>query len=216
LRILFVGNSLLNNNDVPGAVAAMLKSDGSKREVSYRAFFVPHLEDVVAGGEIDKEIASGRYDVVILQAAMVSSSRTITYSQTRGIAMAKAAKAHGSRVLLYVEWPRRGIDETEYTINVYRGIAKAAGSELLPVCYAWNAVHAKLPHFELWMPDGNHASAGGSFIAAACVYFRISGVGRTPTFKPHSVGGSFAQVALKQCRDLEKRLPAKSQYGDAS
>jgi hypothetical protein len=142
-RILFVGNSLLNFNDVPTTVARMLESDGNQPRVMYKTYFVGHLEDIPYQGEIQDQAASGNYDYVVLQGAMVSSSMTITYDQSRGIALAKTAKAHGARVLLYVEWPRRGIDETEYTMNVYRGIAKAANVEIVPVCYAWNAVLAR-------------------------------------------------------------------------
>lgn len=75
-----------------------------------RQYFVPHLEDVPTGSAVDQDVVSGKFNVVILQAAMVSSSMTRTYAQTRGIAMSKGAKERGSRTLLYVEWARKGID----------------------------------------------------------------------------------------------------------
>lgn len=209
VRMLFVGNSLLNVNDVPEMVVHLLETDGVPRQVTYKKYFVPHLEDVQPGGEVDTEVASGKYDVVVLQAAMVSSSLSRDYDQTRGIAMAKAAKAKKARVLLYVEWPRRGIDETNYTMNVYRGIAKAADSEIVPVCYAWNSVLAKAPAAPLWAPDGNHAQVPGSFLAAACVYFHIAGVDRTPTWHPDRMDSNLAGLCLSEARLLERRVLAK-------
>ena len=196
LRILFIGNSLLNFNDVPNTTSKLLESDGSGRRVVYRNHFVGHLEDIAPGTIIDGDVASGQYDVLVLQGAMVSSSMKHTYSQDRGIAMAQAAKRLGKRVILYVEWPRRRIDETEYTMNVYRGIAKVTGAELLPVCYVWNKVHDRLPSVELWQPDGNHATNSGSLIAAYALYFKLAGPERSPTFLPRDIDPSFAKTAL--------------------
>lgn len=209
LRILFVGNSLLNFNDVPATTAKMLQSDGSKRTVSEKHTFVDHLENVAQGGALDREVTSGGFDVVVLQGAMVSSSHKFDYPQTRGIAMAKAAKARGSRTLLYVEWPRRGIDETDYTLGVYRGIAKASGAELLPVCSAWDDVRAKRPALDLWSGDGNHAKPLGSYLAACCLYFRLAGVDRTPAYVPPGIPAGEARFVLERCREFEKSLIAK-------
>ncbi|MCB8932369.1 MAG: hypothetical protein M9921_09025 [Fimbriimonadaceae bacterium] len=206
LRILFVGNSLLNFNDVPATVAKMLQSDGSGRAVTESHVFVGHLEDVAPGSATDREVRSGKFDVVVLQAAMVSSSGKISYPQTRAIAMAKAARTKGSRTLLYVEWPRRGVDETAFTLGVYRGIAQASGAELLPVCDAWNAVLAAEPKFELWSPDGNHALPLGSYLAACCVYFRLAGVQRTPAYVPAGLDAQKARTVLERCRAQEKDL----------
>ena len=210
LNILFIGNSLLMNNDVPVMVTNMLNTDGSGRKVTYNSFFVSHLEDVQPGDAPDKEINSGKYDVVVLQSAMVSSSLTRTYSQARGIAMARAAKAKGARVLLYVEWPRRNINETNYTLNVYRGIAQAADTEIIPVCYAWNSVVAKSNGISLWNPDGNHATMEGSYLAACCTYFHIAGTLRNPKWIPEDVDPAFAKLCVSEAKMLETRVLAKN------
>lgn len=209
MDILFVGNSLLNFNDVPDMVVNMLRSDGIPRQVDFKKYFVGHLEDVPEGQEIDKEVKSGKYEVVVLQAAMVSSSLSRDYPQDRAVAMAKAAKSKGARVMLYVEWPRRGWQETAYTMNVYRGIAREADTEIIPVCYAWNSLLAKAPDAPLWSKDGNHAQVPGSFLAACCTYFQIAGVDRTPTWRPAGVDKSLADLCLKEARALEKRVLIK-------
>jgi hypothetical protein len=208
-NILFVGNSLLMFNEVPAMVTNMLNSDGQGRNVKYASYFVGHLEDVQPNTNVDKEVSSGKYDVVVLQSAMVSSSLSRTYSQARGIAMAKAAKRGGARVLLYVEWPRRGVDETEYTMNVYRGIAKAADTEITPVCYAWNSVLSKSPNAPMWQPDGNHAMITGSYLAACCVYFQLVGTDHTPTWRPQGVDKGLGDLCMSEARVLEKRVLAK-------
>lgn len=208
-NILFVGNSLLMFNDVPKMVTNMLNTDGAGRQVAYQSFFVGHLEDVQPKTQIYNEAASGKYDIVVLQSAMVSSSLSRNYAQTNGIAIAKAAKAKGARVLLYVEWPRRGVKETEYTLNVYRGIAKETNAEIIPVCYAWNSVVAKNPQAPMWTEDGNHAQMPGSFLAACCVYFHLAGTEKLPTWRPAKVDKSLADMCVNEARMLEKRVLAK-------
>jgi hypothetical protein len=208
-NVLFVGNSLLMFNDVPQMVTNMLNSDGAGRNVKFTSYFVEHLEDVAPGTRVDQEVSSGKYDVVVLQSAMVSSSLSRTYSQERGIAMATAAKTKGARVLLYVEWPRRGIDETNYTMNVYRGIAKEADTEIIPVCYAWNSVLAKSPKAPMYSDDGNHALVTGSFLAACCVYFQLAGTDRMPSWRPPNVGKLMGDLCVREAKSLEARVIAK-------
>ena len=202
LTLLFVGNSLLNFNNVPATVAKLLETDGSGRKVTFQSHFVGHLEDVRPGSDAERDITSGRFDVVVLQGAMVSTSHRFTYPQDQGIALAKAAKANGARVLLYAEWPRRGIDETEYTLGIYRGIAKSAAVEIVPVGRAWDAVRKGDPRTELWQPDGNHATKSGSFVAAGAVYWRLAD--GQPTYRPAGVEPGFAARALKQARTIDR------------
>lgn len=203
VKILFVGNSLLMVNDVPSMVAQLLQSDGSGRQVLQKSYFVDHLEHVPAGSQVDKEVCSGAYNIVVLQSAMVSSSLSRLYPQTRAIEMAKAAKARGAKVLLYVEWPRRGVDETEFTMNVYKGIAKATGAEIVPVCYAWILLHNESPNIPLWNPDGNHALVAGSYLAAATVYFHIAGTKGSPKWWPSTLSPQVAQTCLAESRKTE-------------
>lgn len=205
VKILFVGNSLLMVNDVPAMVSHMLQSDGSGRQVLYKSYFVDHLEHVPPGSEVDKAVTSGGYNIVVLQSAMVSSSLTRLYPQPRAIAMAQAAKAQGARVLLYVEWPRRGIDETEFTMNVYKGIAKSTGAEIVPVCYSWNLVRRDAPSIDLYNPDGNHALVAGSYVAAATTYFHIAGTKATPKWWPNTLSAQVAQICLAESRRIESR-----------
>ncbi len=173
-----------------------------------KTIFAPHLEDVANNSEVVGEVGSGRYNVVVLQGAMVSMSMSRTYSQAGGLKLAKLARLKKARVLLYVEWPRRGIDETEYTMNVYRGIARAADCEIVPVCYAWNAVLGKSPSPNLWQADGNRATPDGSFVAAACVYFHIAGVDRVPSWRPGGMDRRFCDLALGEARRVERKTLA--------
>ena len=201
LHVLFIGNSFTWVNDVPGMVKNMILSDGSGRTPSVRLVQAPHLEDAEKDGTY--WINYRHWDFVVLQGAMVSTSHQFNYGQDTGIALAKLAKKSGASVLLYSEWGRRGIDETQYTENVYRVIADASDTEVVPVGRIWDTVRAANGGVDLWQPDGNHALPEGSFIAATAIYTWMSGEDRwTPTWNTPAPSADFAQRALQASRKL--------------
>ncbi|MEI7984118.1 MAG: hypothetical protein WCI55_00700 [Armatimonadota bacterium] len=129
-----------------------------------------------AGPDVETAIKSEKWDVVVLQGAHVSSSHKYRYSQAKGIALANLALGRKARVLLCAEWPRRGWDETQYQLGVYREIqADAKGSVIVPICEIWDASRAKLSGIDLWQGDGNHANLKGSFLSACAIYRYLTG-----------------------------------------
>ena len=184
LRILFIGNSHTEFNDLPAMVASMLQSDGSGRRVETQRFFEGFLNDAVSDPAACKAASDPKWDVVVLQGAMASSSHKYKYDNTNCAMIGRMARRVGSRVLYFVEWPRRNWDESEFQMNVYRPIRNAVpGSELVPVCYAWDAILKKSPNLDLWNADGNHASPLGTYLAANVFYYYLAGPSRNPTWK---------------------------------
>ena len=167
LNVLFLGNSHTQYHNVPELVRSIAGSAGLPMRVEMRlgAF----LEDIASQGEVRTLVRSGKVDVVVMQAAKVSSSHKYVYSQTQGIALAKAARDAGVRVVLFSEWSRQGVAESEFIENVYRGIARESGAEIAPVGRIWDKVLRQAPKLTLWS-DGNHASPKGAFLAAQVLY----------------------------------------------
>lgn len=165
-RVLMIGNSHTALNNLPLMVRTILNTDAKWGPVTMEMRTGAFLEDIAAQPRIRKEIADGKWDVIVLQAAKVSSSHKYRYSQAGGIELAKLAKASGARTLIFAEWPRKGVKETEFILNVYREIADPAKVEIVPVGKAWDAYLAKRPNAALWDADGNHASPTGSVLAA--------------------------------------------------
>lgn len=197
IRILFIGNSLVAVNDVPNMVKSLIESDGSGRRVLTKMFFAPHLNDVAGDRRIQEEVGSGNWDCVVLQGAMVSMSHSYTYPQDGGIYLAKLAVKSGAKTFLYCEWSRRGIDETAYTENVYKGIAKASGATVIPIGRIWDEVAFRDGGLDLLQPDGNHAAPGGSFLAAQAVYVWINSKrAEKPAWRPPGTSLAFANLAL--------------------
>lgn len=173
LRMLFLGNSHTYVNDVPGLVKSLLESDGTGRRVETQLLTGGHLNDMDTEAT-RSVIRGGHWDIVVMQGAMVSMSMSRHYSQAGGIDLARVAKASGARVLMYVEWPRRGIDEAKFTYDEYKVVANACGGEMVPVCYAWAPALRLRPDLDLWAGDGNHSSPTGAYLAACTFYYYLT------------------------------------------
>lgn len=214
IRILFIGNSHTGVNNVPSMVRSLIESDGGNRKATIDTIMAGHLNDIGDDEGILNRIRKGRWNVVVLQGAMVSMSRRISYPQDGGINLAKIAKQSGARVLCYSEWPRRDIDETIYTENVYREIADAVGGQVVPAGRVFDEVRHRNNNADYWQPDGNHARLPGSFIAAESIYTWISGAdARTPTWHPDGVQTKLGLQALEVSKAIWKREHLKKQRG---
>ena len=209
MSLLFVGNSLTGGNNMPQMVEKLLESDGSKRQVEVLYIGVGHLDDAFTHrGAVTRHVADSKYDIVILQGAMISQSLSREYSQEPGIKLTRMAQKAGSRVILYVEWPRKGVkDETEFSIGQYNRIRKATGAEMAPACYTWDSTLKGNPGLDLWETDGNHAKPLGSYIAAMSIYEAILGAkaGR-PTYRIPGADAKLAAQIQKNARAANKRV----------
>ncbi len=186
-KILFVGNSHTIVNNVPESVRQLLASDSCHRKANVRSVSVGLLE--TAGPDVETAIKSEKWDVVILQGAQVSSSHKYRYSQAKAIGFANLAISRKAKVLLCAEWPRRGWDETQYQLGVYREIQVGAkGSIIVPICEVWDASQAKLGGIDLWQGDGNHANLKGSFLSACAIYrYLTEDLNARPNWRPSGV-----------------------------
>lgn len=207
LSILFLGNSHTGNNDVPGLVKSLLESDGTRRKVVTKSYFAPFLNDFSTRPDVVSDLKSGQWNIVVLQGAKVSSSHKYNYSQAGGIEVAKAAVKARSRVLLFVEWPRRGWNESEYQLSVYRDIAHATDAEMVPICYAWDVALKAKPSLDLWLPDGNHSNLTGGYLAACSFYYYLE-PGSEPTWQPAGIPTDMAKF-LRQTAKKAMRMKAK-------
>ena len=67
LRVLFVGNSLTHTNDLPAVVATIARKRGTEIEYETIAPGGMSLEDHWNAGRVPAEIASGKWDAVVMQ-----------------------------------------------------------------------------------------------------------------------------------------------------
>jgi hypothetical protein len=196
LRILFVGNSLTYENNLPGMVSTLARSVG--RPIATESIAQPNfgLEEHWQSGVAQRAIANGRWDIVVLQQGPSSQpdSRRILIDYTRRFdAVIKKA---GARTALYMVWPsrqRRG--DFEGSGQSYRAAAEAVGATLLPVGDAWRAALAADAKVPLYASDDFHPSGAGSYLAALVIFRHLLG---QPAPATPVLGGALPYAGLLQ------------------
>jgi hypothetical protein len=216
LRVLFVGNSLTASNDLPAHVAALASATGRKLEYRTVAFGGYSLEDHWNNGDARNALASGRWDLVVMQqgpSAFPESQADLRLWATR---FADEARAHGTRPALLTVWPEgwRAAALPE-VIKGYARAAAAAGAVLFPAGAAWQLAwrcHARAP---LYGPDDFHPSETGTYAAALVLYGRLYGAPlRVRELQRKGVPVRMSRLLqASAARALGRRLPPQERCG---
>lgn len=174
MTILFIGNSHTTYNDLAGMVRNLLINGRQVEKVTTKVMAGTNLNEIAKNPAVSEEIKSGKWNTVVIQAALVSSSHKYKYKQDGGIALAKLAKQSKANTFLFAEWPRKGIDESMFVMQVYGEIGRLTNVPVIPVPYVFKQAIQADPKLDLWHQDGNHASPLGSYLAAATIYYWLS------------------------------------------
>jgi hypothetical protein len=174
LRILFVGNSLTQTNDLPAQVAALAAANGRKLEYQTIAFGGYNLEDHWNRGDARAALTTRGWDVVVMQQGPSALPESQADLRKWAIRWADEARAVGTRPALMTVWPesyrKSALGEV---IASYRRAAQAARAELLPAGSAWRETWGCDARLPLYGPDGFHPSRLGTYTAALVVYGRL-------------------------------------------
>jgi hypothetical protein len=170
IRMLFIGNSFTQRNNLPGLLAEL----AAARDLS-----VAH-ELISAGGAslrthwnagvAAKTIATGGYDYVVLQ-----EQSTLPVKNARRMAenvrlFDEAIKQAGSKTVLYMTWARQHSPESQRVIaDAYHSIGQELGATVVPVGLAWQKFLAQHDKPVLHDRDQSHPTLAGSYLAA-CVF----------------------------------------------
>lgn len=214
LRVLFLGNSLTATNDLPAAAARIAARSGRRLEYRTIAPGGYALEDHWNQGEARSTLASGHWDVVVMQqgpSALPESQANLREWSTR---WAAEIRAHGATPALLTVWPesyRRGA--LGEVIRSYRRAADAARAELLPAGGAWRTAWGCGP-VALYGPDGFHPSVLGTYTAALVVYGRLFRAPVRGTAAPAGVRARAAHILQwSAATALGRRTPAARRCG---
>jgi hypothetical protein len=214
LRLLFIGNSLTEWNDLPMLVARLAMAGGQPQPLT-RAVVVGgfSLEDHWNQGEARRAITDSQWDFVVLQqgpSALLESRRLlVTYARRFAEAIDKA----GARSAMYMVWPSTSRRQDFAGVSQsYRAAAKEVKGVLLPAGDAWNIVLQRQPSISLYSEDGLHPTFAGSYLAALVIYQGL--YGSSPIGLP-ALGGLSAedartlQSAAIDVRDPPVRAPVR-------
>jgi len=169
VRVLFIGNSLTERNDVPALVKAMAKAHGvdlsvksvTRPDYAIEDHWLERRQDLLKGG---------RYDVVVWQQGPSTRPESQAHLREWSMKWADAARANGAHPALYMVWPVSGQHEGYFLVaQSHRNAANASRSAVFPVGEVWHAVLSADPTIRLYAEDGFHASPAGSFLAAMVI-----------------------------------------------
>jgi hypothetical protein len=187
VQILMMGNSHTAANGLPVMVAAMVRAAWPGRSVeAVEAPVWMFLQQRAADPASLELLRSTRWRFVVLQAQEYSSSGQFTYPIDGAVALVRQSRAIGALPILFPEWPRAGIHETQRIYELHLSIAREAPACVPPIPQAWDLSLARNPDVVLHAPDGNHAAAAGSLLAAMVITATMTGI--SPAALP-DVGG---------------------------
>lgn len=205
LRVLFVGNSLTEFNDLPGMLDSLLRAGGAE-DLTIASIARPSygLEDHWSQQVTHDAIAEG-WDVVVLQqgpSATEGRPSLLEYSEI----FADAIREAGGIPALYMVWPAeaRSFDFPAVS-DSYSDAADRANGLLFPAGEAWLEAWQTDPDVELYGPDRFHPSPLGTYAAALVMYEQLSGrdpvelTGGVPGF-PGAASGADLDVVRRAAR----------------
>ncbi len=208
LRVLFVGNSLTYDNDLPSMAASIASSQGAPPMVVGRVIRGGYsLGDHWAEGAAQGMIVQDKWDVIVLQQgpSALPESQADLLASTRKFA--NLAEQHGARVALLMVWPESNRPAARDSVRMsYTNAAEAVDGILVPAGEAWRAAWRRDPSLPLYSSDGFHPAPMGSYLAALSIYEQL--YGRTPVGAA-DLGIDPAKVAMLQ----ESAVEADAAFG---
>lgn len=214
-RVLFVGNSLVYVQNVPGLLRALSKAQAGGPIIDTATFAAPGgtLAERWKDGAAAKAIRAGRWDVVVLQergrvlACMASAEGRqqpdCRASQRAHKQFADLAKSRGARVLVYGTWSA----DPAWQQSLDRGqalVARSSGAETVELGEMLRAQEKRQPSTPMFS-DGTHATLEGAMMIAARLYRGI--VGTAPV--AHDLELDFALLPANAA--IEPDLPIEKQ-----
>ncbi len=170
ITLLFMGNSHTSFNDLPGMVAQMVRAARPGRTVAYQE--APQwmfLEERATHAPSLELLRERNWTYVVLQAQKYSASGQFDYSIDGALALVRAARTAHALPILFPEWPRRGVPETQRIYDLHVSIAQRTPACVAPVGQAWDLALARHPTLVLHADDGNHSAPAGAFLAALVI-----------------------------------------------
>ncbi len=199
ISLLFMGNSHTSFNDLTKMVADMVRAGKPGMTVaSVEAPGWGFLEDRVHDAPTMELLRSQNWSFVILQAQKYSSSGQFEYSTEEAKELIRVSRAQHAVPVMFPEWPRKNVDETQRIFDLHVSIAQAEPACVAPIPQAWDLALARDPTLTLHDADGNHSAPAGAFLAALVLYATITGQSplNLPTLSQYPVGAAL-QATLR-------------------
>ncbi|MDO8439306.1 MAG: hypothetical protein Q7S67_03615 [Telluria sp.] len=212
ISVLMFGNSHTDFNNLPGMLSAMIRAARPGKSVSVvRGQEYMFLDERLTHAPSLSLFNSLKWSAVVYQAQKYSVSGAFDYSSTEAVEWVRMTRARPSIPVMFPEWPRRGVDETQRIYDLHVSIAARQEACVAPVGQAWDLSGRRVPGLVLHADDGNHAAPAGSFLAALVLYASLTG--ESPLGLPALDGfpvDAATQARLREVADEQvKLIPAR-------
>jgi hypothetical protein len=170
-RILFVGNSFVARNDVPGLVRDLAASAGRASETASIVAGGASLRRHLNSGAVSEALEASSWHFVVLQEQSTLPIKNPVRYHENVRAIQAVITASGARTVLYMTWARRSAPETQAPLtDAVNAIGEEIGAAIAPAGTAWQEVLHAHPEIPLHAADGSHPTLAGSFLAACVLY----------------------------------------------
>jgi len=173
LNLLFIGNSFVARNDLPGLLTELAASALQPRTIVTDTVLVngASLRQHWNAGKALEKIRGGKWDYVVLQEQSTLPIKNATRFHENVRLFAPEIVASDALVLLYLTWARLHAPETQAALTgTTLAIAEEFNARVAPAGVVWEKLlqaHSDLP---LHDKDGSHPSPLGTYLAA-CVFY---------------------------------------------
>ncbi len=221
VKLLFIGNSYTQQNDLPAMISALAESAGNSPPIVYDKQLVggytleQHWNDGVA---LDK-IRQGGWEFVVLQEQSwrpIADKPAMTNYARK---FDQAINDQGGITLFYLTWTRAHLPQMQTNLNsAYLRLAEQLRAEVAPAGMAWRLALDNDPGLVLHESDQSHPNPTGTYLAA-CAFFgaiftrspegltnRIEHNGTVLVDLPQDQARFLQQTAWKAVINAKKRL----------
>jgi hypothetical protein len=199
VAVLMLGNSHTVGAGLPARLQTALQ--GALPGRSVRVVVAPDsafLDEHLVLPRTSALLAAGPWQAVVLQAQKYSSSGQFAYSTAEAEELVRRVRARGALPVLFPEWARRGVDESDRIWALHSGIAQRAPACVAPVPQAWQAAQAAVSPLPLHASDDNHAAAAGAQLTALVLMAAITGQSPTALDDLPDAGATSLQRPLRE------------------
>lgn len=231
LKILFIGNSYTYYNSSPELVRALINEKFPNKTVEVKLIsqggmtLKRHWED----GKSVQAIRSNDWDYVILQEQSKLGMGLIIdndfyFGQTDDFyeyarKFDTEIRSNGAQTAFFMTWSnKQKPEEQEILTHAYSTIANELNAKLIPVGLVWDKLRSK-KEFDLYVDDGSHPSAYGSYLIASSIFSDLLGQsplglsGKISGFNLSSTGkASVEQELLVDISDSDALLIQKMSW----
>ena len=170
VRILFIGNSFTQRNDLPDLIAQLASALGLTIEHKLLSIGGASLRTHWNKGDALALIKSSKFKYVVLQEQSTLPIKNAARMRENVLLFDEAIGSAGAKTVLYMTWARKNTPELERVItNAYESIGREIDAVVVPVGVAWQHFMSQHELPVLHDRDQSHPTVAGSYLAA-CVF----------------------------------------------